>query len=103
MFVTENFPTIGVIVIQILTGFVGGLVASFLIALISEKRFKRVIRMSESNITSALGPINKMVLTIAENVKRLAKMADTVSALGNEIKSLATVVDRMREGLEKTK
>ena len=99
----ENYTITGVILIQILTGFVGGLIASFLIAIISEKRFNRVIRMSESNITSALDPINKIVFTIADNIKRLAKMADTVSALGNEIKSLVEVVDRMREGLEKTK
>jgi hypothetical protein len=96
-------PTIGVILIQILTGFVGSLIAGFLIAVISEKRFNRAVKMSESNITSALDPINKIVFTIAEKTKRLPELVPTVSAIGNEIKSLTTVVDKMREGLEKTK
>ncbi len=100
---TENFPTIEAILIQILTGFVGGLIASFLIGLISEKRFNRVIRMSERNITNALEPLNKTIFTIAETIKRLAKMANVAGALADEIKSLANVVDRMRESLEKTK
>lgn len=99
----ENYTITGVILIQILTGFVGGLIASFLIAIISEKRFNRVLKISETSITSALDPINKTVFTIAEKTARLPELVPTVSAIGNEIKSLAEVVDKMREGLEKTK
>lgn len=74
-----------------------------LIALISEKRFNQAIRRSESNITSALDPINKTVFTIAEKTKRLPELVPAISTIGNEIKRLAEVVDRMREGLEKAK
>ena len=99
----ENYTITGVILIQILTGFVGSLIASAFIAIMSEKRFNQVIRMTETNITRALDPINKMVSTIAEKTERLPELVPTVSALGNEIKSLAEVVDKLREGLEKTK
>lgn len=99
----ENYTITGVILIQILTGFAGSLIAAVFVAIISEKRFNRVIRMSESNITSALDPINKILFTIAKKTEKLPELAPTVSAIGNEIKGLAEVVDRMREGLEKTK
>lgn len=99
----ENYTITGVILIQILTGFLGSLIASAFIAWLSEKRFNRAIRMSERNITSALDPINNTVFTIAEKTERLPELVPTISAIGNEIKTLATVVDKMREGLEKTK
>jgi hypothetical protein len=99
----ENCLTTGVVLIQIGTGLLGSLIAGLLIALISEKRFNQVIKRSESNITSALDPINKTVFTIAEKTKRLPELVPAISTIGNEIKRLAEVVDRMREGLEKAK
>ena len=99
----ENCLTTGVVLIQIGTGLLGSLIAGLLIALISEKRFNQVIKRSESNITSALDPINKTVFTIAEKTKRLPELVPAISTIGNEIKRLAEVVDRMREGLEKAR
>ena len=99
----ENYTITGVILIQILTGFVGSLIASVLVAKIAQRQFDQAIRMSERNITSALDPINKIVSTIAEKTERLPELVPIISALGNEIKSLSKVVGRLREGLEKTK
>lgn len=98
-----NCLTAGALLIQIGTGLLGSLIAGLLIALISEKRFNQAIRRSESNIANALDPINKTVFTIAEKTKRLPELVPAISTIGNEIKRLAEVVDRMREGLEKTR
>lgn len=81
----------------------GSLIASVFVAKIAQRQFDRAIRMSERNITKALDPINKIVFTIAEKAERLPELVPTVSAIGNEIKSLVEVVDKMREGLEKRK
>jgi hypothetical protein len=98
-----NYSTVGAILIQILTGLLGSLIAGAFIAIISERRFNRTVKTFESNITSALDPINKTVFTIAEKTKRLPELVPAISTIGNEIKRLAEVVDRMREGLEKAK
>lgn len=101
--VNANFPSTGVILIQILTGLVGSLIASAFIAWISERRFNRVISRSESNITGALNPINTTVSRISHNIQRLAGITPALSTIGNEIKTLVVVVDKIRKGLEKTK
>jgi hypothetical protein len=82
-----NYPTDGVLLLQIGTGFLGSLVAGAFIAIISEKRFNQGIRTAENNIINSLTPaINSSASTIAYEIKRLVE-----------------VVDKMREGLEKTK
>lgn len=98
-----NYPTVGVLLVQIGTGFLGSLVAGALIAKISEKRFDQVIRMTETNITSALDRIDKAVSAIAKRTETLPQLVPAVSTIGNEIKRLAEVVDKMKEGLEKTR
>jgi hypothetical protein len=72
------------ILIQFLIGFIGSLFASGLIALVSDRWFKRTIKATESTIVSSVEPLNKITRSIA-----------------SEIKTLAVVVDKLREGLEK--
>lgn len=103
LIVSADFPSTGVILIQILTGFVGSLIASAFIAWISERRFNRAIEASEHNVANALEPINSTVSSMAQSVTRLGEAMQAVPVIGNEIKTLAVVVDRIREGLEKTK
>jgi len=82
----ENYTITGVILIQFIIGFTGSLLASYLIAKMSEGRLNRVISGSEKNIIASLTPIN-----------------NNTSIIADEIKTLAQVVDKMREALEKTK
>ncbi|MGB8657801.1 MAG: hypothetical protein WCE90_08455 [Candidatus Zixiibacteriota bacterium] len=98
-----NSIATGVILLQALTGFVGSLIAGALITMVSEKRFNRTIKMLESNIVNTLAPVNETVTVIAAKTDRLPELVPVVSAIGNAIKRLADVVDKMREGLEKTK
>ncbi len=81
-----NCPTTGAILITFFAGFIGSLLASYLIAQMSEGRLNRIISGSEKNILASLTPIN-----------------NNTSIIASEIKMLAQVVDKMREGLEKTK
>lgn len=103
LIVNADFPSTGVIFLQVLTGLVGSLIASAFIAIVSEKRFNRAVKKSEDNITAVLNPINSMVSGIAHNIQRLAGITPALSTIGNEIKTLAAVVDKIRKGLEKTK
>lgn len=95
--------SVDTILIQILTGFLGSLIAGLLVMKFSERRFNKAMETSEKNITSTLNPINSTVFAMAQSIQKLAGVMPVVSAIGNEIKTLSQVVDRIREGLEKTK
>jgi len=101
--VNANFPSTGAILIQILTGFMGSLFAGALVALISQKQFNRAIKRSENNVVSALNPINSMVVTIAHNIQTLAGIVPAITSIGEDVKLLAQVTDKIIKGLEKTK
>jgi len=99
----ENCLTTGAVLIQIGTGLLGSLIAGAIVAKISEKRFDQAIRMTETTITGALDRIDKAVSAIAKRTEMLPQLVPAVSTIGNEIKKLAEVVDKMKEGLEKTR
>ena len=97
-----NSWSVGAILIQILTGFVGSLFAGLLVMIISERRFNKVMETSEQNITNAMNPINNTVVAISQSIQSLAGLVPVVSIIGSEIKTLSQLVDKIREGLEKT-
>jgi hypothetical protein len=98
-----NYLSTGAFLIQILTGFIGSLIAGALVAQISQKQFNRAIKRSEKNIESALNPIKSMVATIAHNVQTLAGIVPAITSIGEDVKLLAQVTDKVIKGLEKTK
>jgi len=98
-----NYLSTGALLLQVITGFIGSLIAGVLVALISQKKFNRAIEMSENNIMSALNPINSMVVTIAHNVQTLAGIVPVITSIGEDVKILAQVTDKVVKGLEKTK
>ena len=89
------------ILIQIIPGLFGSLLAGGLIAIISERRFNRAIKVSEKNIVSSIKPLNTTATSIAKDIKTLELLNRNTSTIATEIKTLAQVVDKLREGLEK--
>jgi hypothetical protein len=101
--VNANFPSTGAILIQLGISLLGSLIASAIIAWFSEKRFNQAMKKSQAMVTGALDSIDEKVSTIAQKTDRLPELVPIVSVIGDGIKRLAEVVDKIREGLEKTK
>ena len=96
-----NYITANQILIQITISFFGSLFAGGLIAIISERRFNRAIRVSERNIVSSIEPLNTIAMSIAKDIKTLEGLNITTATIAKDINRLAEIVDRFREGMEK--
>jgi len=101
--VNANFPSLGSILVQLFVGLLGSLIASLIVAALSGRKFQRAIADSEGNVLNALNPINTMVTAQAHNIQTLAQIVPAVNTIGNEVKTLAQLVDKIRQGLEKSK
>lgn len=101
--VNANFPSLGLILVQLFVGLLGSLIASFIVAALSGRKFQRAITDSEDNVLNALNPVNTMITAQARNIQTLAQIVPAVNTISNEVKTLAQLVDKIRQGLEKSK
>ena len=101
--VNADFPSLGSVLVQFVIGLLGSLIASLIVAVLSEKKFQRAITHSETNVLNALNPINATVAAQTQNILALTQIVPAVNVISNEVKTLAQLVDKIREGLEKAK
>jgi hypothetical protein len=74
------------IAIQILTGFVGSIIASTIILCISNKSFKKTIDASAASIKESLTPFDEKMKNIANEIKELKNFTEVIKNLLGKIK-----------------